>query len=223
MRTSMLQVAVSGALGFGMFGSTNTALAEESIFPYLPGATLGVPVGALPAPGFYVDQKLFIFNYVLHDGSGNVATSPTVKVREVNEDTTLLWVPGWKFLGADYGAFFVQPYRGATTSVSGLPVPDTKTFAGDMINPVLSPVNLSWNLNNGFHVSTGFTYYPVTYSWKAAPGTPPFVIAATNAINAGRNYDSFEPNFAVSYLAGGWNLTAHAVIRVTHAGLGTVI
>lgn len=212
MRYGVLSVTVIGALGIAVYGSTDKALAEEGIFPYVPGATLGVPAGALPPPGFYVNQEYFIFNYVLHNGSGSVATLPTVKIRETNEDTQLMWVPGWKVLGADYGAFFIQPYRGATTSVEGIGAGDSKTFAGDMINPVISPVNLSWNLGDGFHVSTGFAYYPETYSWKAAPGTPSFVIAATNGINAGRNYDTFEPSLAVSYLAGGWNLTLHAVL-----------
>src|SRR5215469_11140602 len=128
MRIGVLRAAVCGALGVGMFVSANTALAEESIFPYVPGATLGVPAGALPQPGFYVNQEFFVFNYVLHNSSGNVA-SPTVKIHELNEDTQLMWIPGWKILGADYGAFFVQPYRGATTSVEGQP-----TSAGDFIN-----------------------------------------------------------------------------------------
>jgi hypothetical protein len=208
MSNGILRVVAFGALGLTVCGTAGDAFAEESIFPYLPGATLGIPAGALPPPGFYVDEKFFVFNYVLHNGSGNVAF-PTVKIREVNEDTTLLWVPGWKVLGADYGAFFVQPYRSATTSVTGLGAGDSRTFAGDMINPVLSPVNLSWNLGEGWHVSTGFTYYPGAYSWKT--GTPN-ILPITNAINAGRNYDTFESSFAASYLAGGWNLTLHALI-----------
>lgn len=71
----------------------------------------------------------------------------------------------------------------------------------EAINTVISPINLSWNLGGGFFASAGLVVY--TGAWT---------YSLNNPNNAGRNYWTIEPNFGLSYLADGWNLTVHPVI-----------
>jgi hypothetical protein len=205
MKDRYSRLVAAGAFFTGALGWSGPALASESIFPYLPGTTIGIPLGALPPPGLYFGQQFNYFDYDLHNGCGK---STPVKIHEFNESTSLLWVPGWTFLGADYGASFIQPYRFENTA--GVPIIGHGS-AGAFINPVLMPLNLSWNLGKGWRVSTQASFYPPAYSWKTGS---PNLVPITNAINTGRNYASFEPGFAVSYLEGGWNLTVHGVFDV---------
>jgi hypothetical protein len=205
MNGAFSRLMAAGTFITSVAGWSGAAFATETNLPYLPGSSVGISLGALPPPGLYFGQQFNYFDYDLHDGSGN---STPVKIHEFDQSTSLLWVPGWKLLGADYAAQFVQPYRFEDTS--GVPIIG-EASAGQFINPVLLPLILSWNLGEGWHASVQAAFYPSTYSWKTSS---PNIIPITNAINAGRNYSTAEPGFAVSYLEGGWNLTVHGVFDI---------
>jgi len=72
--------------------------------------------------------------------------------------------------------------------------------ASGMINTFIAPVELSWKLgDSGFHVKTGLGMY-----------VPDGTVTGVNGLgNVGNAWWTFMPEFVVSYLKDGWNLTAN--------------
>jgi hypothetical protein len=69
-----------------------------------------------------------------------------------------------------------------------------------MINTFIAPVELSWKLgDSGLHVKTGLGMY-----------VPDGTVTGVNGLgNVGNAWWTFMPEFVVSYLKDGWNLTAN--------------
>jgi hypothetical protein len=69
-----------------------------------------------------------------------------------------------------------------------------------MINTFIAPVELSWKLGDrGLHVKTGLGMY-----------VPDGTVTGVNGLgNVGNAWWTFMPEFVVSYLKDGWNLTAN--------------
>ncbi|MER2266131.1 SphA family protein [Methylobacterium oxalidis] len=190
----MVRLGVAAASILAVAGHTTEASAAESIFPFLPGVTVGVPIGALPPPGLYFAGYTNVWNLEIKDRTGR---GTGIKVGDFNVGAQALWVPGVTVLGASYGAFVVQPFRRATVDARGF---SAATF--EPINTVISPINLSWNLQNGFFISAGLTIYLKNPVYD--PLSP---------LNVGRNYFSFEPSLGLSYFNNGWNLSLHPVVE----------
>jgi hypothetical protein len=89
----------------------------------LNGATIGLPLGALPPPGLYTGletaylgvanpngQGHSVGNQCVGVGGGNCANLPAIA-----QAVPLLWVPGWSFWGATYSASVVQAFYVYTT------------------------------------------------------------------------------------------------------------
>jgi hypothetical protein len=74
---------------------------------YVRGSSQGLPLGVLPPPGLYAGFSAGATGLGNSPGKGNqstgVATNPVFGYGQ-----SLLWVPGWTFLGATYGAGIVQ-------------------------------------------------------------------------------------------------------------------
>ena len=166
---------------------------------YPPGLTLGIPTGANLPPGIWMLNRASYYSSNVVDANGNDAgisvTAPSASVQ-------LSFVPGWTFLGASYMAFIVQPAAQVTTRVGGVSnridgFPDT----------ALSPVNLSWDLGNSWFVSAGFTFY----------GPDGSISGPLSTSGIGANFWTFEPSVAVSYLGGGYDLTAHLIYETNTA------
>jgi hypothetical protein len=176
---------------------SDVAQAVENITPFLPGVTIGVPVGALPPPGLYFSTANATFGMnVKNDQGQNIG----VRVQDTSTNEQLLYVPPIpQIFGATYGASVIQGIRAPSTGI-----PDMGTFANfGFVNTVISPLNLSWNLQNGFFVSLGLTTYSPSYNYHV-----------TLVQNASRNYATLEPALGVSYLTDLWNLTAHPLFDV---------
>jgi hypothetical protein len=112
--------------------------------------------------------------------------------------TAFVWVPGWTFLGATYDAAWAIPVG---MFAAGSPV---NVEASGMINTFIAPVELSWKLgDSGFHVTTGLGMY-----------VPDGTVTGINGLgNVGNAWWSFMPEFVVSYLKDGGNLTANIFRR----------
>jgi hypothetical protein len=182
--------------------SARSAEAVEGNTPYVPGISVGSAAGALPPPGVYFSDDNVFVTGGLKDNNGN---STGANVWADLNIPSVLWVPNIEVLGATYAVGLVQPYTFQGLDFTGLG--GRATISNGLFNTILSPVNLSWNLHNGFLISTGLSIYLPDGYYQHSGGT-------TLQTSIANNFWTFEPGAAVSYLQNGWNLTLHGVIDV---------
>ncbi|WP_116140231.1 SphA family protein [Trinickia diaoshuihuensis] len=179
---------------------SGAAPASENASPYQPGVTTGSPTGALPPAGFYMTEDFYIARGgTLVDGAGNGAP---LRVQNTATSPALLWVPGWKLFGAQFGMGFVQVYAEHDVDTRALGGKSTKTSG--FFNTILTPAILSWDLGHGFFTSAAMSVYLPNGHHQYVNGVP----AQTSYAN---DYWTAEPSFAVTYLAHGWNFTINNV------------
>lgn len=175
---------------------------------FAPGSSVNIPVGSLPPPG------ISIVNYVssvwgpevnaLGNNAGyNVSSKAYV--------AQLWWNPGVKFLGADYGAFILQPFADVTIAnhLSAAIAKQGTTAQFGAANTVFKPVNLSWALASHLYFSLAAGFYAPDGSYTTPINTP-----STFTINIGNDFWTFEPEFGLSYRESGpngYNLTLHGL------------
>jgi len=178
-------------------GIGNKSCAVENFTPFNPGVTIGMPIGALPPIGLHFFQSTQFFQMHSKNDQGN-DSGP--RVYDVIVSKWLIWVPDMpKILGATYGAFVIQPIVGAST---GIPWQGSSSNFG-LMNTVISPFNLSWNLQNGVFFSIGLTTYGPSANYHTASVAP-----------VNRNYESLEPRLGFSYLTDEWNLSIHPLFDI---------
>lgn len=158
-----------------------------------PGLVLGDAATA-PPPGLYMFNQVATYQaQLIGPGAPNINGSKTSASVD-GAATGILWVPGWNFLGGAYDAVVVQP--ALSTSIAS---PIDASFAG-LANTYIVPVELSWKLgNSGFFVKTGLGI-------DVPDGT---ITGPMGTGNQGSAWWTFQPEFVVSYLRDGWNLTAN--------------
>jgi hypothetical protein len=155
-----------------------------------PGITLGGGSAGLPPPGIYMFDQFVTYQAKIT--GPNVPNGP--KLVTSGAGVGFLFVPGWEFLGARYDAVVVVP---AFMSSAAAPL---NVQAAGMHNTYIVPAELSWKLgDSGFFVKTGLGIY-------APDGT---LFGPTGLGNVGDPWWTFNPEFIVSYLKDGWNLTAN--------------
>ncbi|MGO9006599.1 MAG: hypothetical protein ACLQIQ_12560 [Beijerinckiaceae bacterium] len=199
LRASACAILLSG-LGAAALCATSLPAAAGQIQP--PGSTDGLALGASPPPGLY---------YV------NIATWGTGEIKAPNalgapnnadslaigaEVPFFVWVPDFKFLGAQYSFTAALPVMEAAANHFTGNAPNLY-FRG-LYQPNIAPVNLSWNLGNGFFVSIGEAIdvpvkEEVTFMSSSGPGI------VTSAWG-------FDTHFNVSYVTKDWVLSANNVI-----------
>jgi hypothetical protein len=175
---------------------------------FAPGSSVNMPVGSIPPPG------ISIVNYFASvwgpevDALGNNAGYDVSSKSYVMQ---LWWNPGVKVLGADYGAFVLQPFVDVTInnhfSLTIAKQGTTEQFGA--ANTVFKPVNLSWNLAPHLYFSLAAGFYAPDGSYTMPINTP-----SSFKINIGNNFWTFEPEFGLSYWdAGpnGYNITLHGL------------
>ncbi|MCC8953545.1 transporter [Bradyrhizobium sp. Pear77] len=160
-----------------------------------PGLTIGGSAG-LPPPGIYSFNQVFTYQSNLA-GPGQALLNPAggkTGVQAAVEANGLLFVPGWSFLGGTYSAVVVQPFI-----MSSVGSPVDLQMSG-MHNTYIVPAELSWKLgDSGFFAKTGLGMY-----------VPDGTKTGVNGLgNVGNPWWTFQPEFIVSYLKDGWNLTAN--------------
>ena len=189
--------------------------AGESISPLQPGATTGVPNAALPPPGLYltIDTDYAWGKMRNNDGDVSHVTPDGVpNVRASNEEiaAALMWVPGWQFLGASYAAVIAQPFKFANPEITDVEAAD-KWHANGFVGTMVSPLNLSWNLGNGWFVGSGISIVTPLgtkeTTWDSLRGR--YVLGKNNIAN---NFWTLEPNFAVTWMKDGWMVSLNNVL-----------
>lgn len=208
-----------------LLGSGQSFAAEPGDFQAtLRGATIGIPLGALPPPGLYGGLETFIGR---GDGQGQngaaAGAGPYGKGLTVFGEAivpSLLWVPGWNVIGADVGFAVIQPFytvAGFSTGcvVSG-PNPCVGTepiafgggagaFFENMHNTVWSST-LSWNWHNGWFTSVGLDF-------QGPDGSQ-----YNGTLN--QDYWTWSPRFAVAYFTKEWHLQANFEYDIHTASKG---
>lgn len=178
-------------------GASSVAQAAEGPTPLVPGVTTGVPVGALPPPGWYFSYTFYPIVGDVVDGQGH--TLP-VRVANYTNGFMFVWSSPYHFLGAQYGAMIdiVAASHGTDVRVPGGEA--TRRFG--LFNTIVEPVILSWKVAPSLFVSTALTMYLDDGDYRTVNG-------ARSQDSYANNFTTYEPSFAVSYLANGWNLTAN--------------
>jgi hypothetical protein len=197
--------ALLAAAGVAAF-AFSPANAYEGGYPgwaQKPGALIGSSAG-VPPPGIYMFNQVFTYQTNLVGPLTNVIGTHT-GVHAAVDVQGFVFVPGWTFLGATYDAVLAQPF--VMYGISG-PLnlnPNFPSENGGIHNTFIAPVELSWKLGtSGFAVKTGLGMY-------VPDGT---VQGPTGLFNVGNPWWTFQPELIVSYLGGGWNLTAAMFVEI---------
>jgi hypothetical protein len=186
-------IAGAGALALTAFAGEAWAL--EGNTPYLPGVSVGIPIGALPPPGFYASDDNVIISGALQNASGNnaqLAPGVGLNANAYLNIPSILWVPTWQplgFMNATIAFDAVEPYVQQSFNLN---IPAT---AAAFFNTIVG-ANISWNYHP-FFFKVGLGFYLPDGDWQDG---------------IANNTWTFEPDFAITYLNNGWNFTAHAVI-----------
>jgi hypothetical protein len=108
------------ALMASFAASESFAVELGDLTNYVRGSSQGLPLGVLPPPGLYGGFSAGATGLGSSPGKGNqssgVAINPVFGYGQ-----SLLWVPGWTFLGASYGAGIVQGEFLGLSATSGNP------------------------------------------------------------------------------------------------------
>jgi hypothetical protein len=149
-----------------------------------PGETVGVAIGAPLPEGVYF---LDTFSYGSFRGLGNDGDlSVNIPV--------LAWSTPWTLFGGRIEAYGAVPEVAGGRNAYGV---NSGLYLRSMYNPALL-VGAAWNLGGGFSFSNFVGGY--------AP--------VNTVLGAGNNSWIFNERFALTYLANGWNLTAHGIVGI---------
>ncbi len=187
------------------------AFATELWDPHLRGIDEGLAAGALPPAGFYfVHDSYFAPSYQLYGPNFGVPDNQSsgIKLFAYVDVPILLWVPGCKFLGADYGVAIAQPFDYTNLRVPTVPNGTTPAaFIGGAqwgtYNTIFLPYILSWKLPCDWYIKTALAV-SADDAWTA-PGD---VQEGGPYAQSGNGYWSFIPEIGISYLHAGWNFSA---------------
>ena len=104
------------ALAIGGAASSASAMETGTFQNRLNGATIGLPLGALPPPGLYTGLETAYLGIPALVVRGRVRERVRFQVARclflpaIAQAVPLLWVPGWNFLGASYGMSVVEAF-----------------------------------------------------------------------------------------------------------------
>ncbi len=164
-----------------------------------PGAFIGASAG-VPPPGIYMFNQVFTYQTnLVGPGTTSIPIGTHNAVGAAVDVQGFLFVPGWTFLGATYDAVIVQPWVFAAVGSPLAGIPGFANVVAGAHNTYIVPVELSWKLGtSGFAVKTGLGIY-----------TPDGHIQGPTGLNSvGNPWWTFQPELILSYLGGGWNLSA---------------
>jgi len=229
--TRLRQIAMAGLAAVAIGGVANSAQASETgtFENRLNGATIGLPLGALPPPGLYTGLTTAYLALLSGSsttgastgnqcaavgppGSGKCAVLPAIA-----QAVPLLWVPGWSWWGATYSAsvveaFYVYTTCGANTFSAGPGGTSVEHFGNGGCGTGSPFTGL------GGMVYTNLFVQPINLSWKLGGGwfigtafsfTAPTGTKAGGGFTPNPDYWTFEPSIAFSYLGQNWVASAN--------------
>ncbi|HYA43906.1 MAG TPA: transporter [Syntrophobacteraceae bacterium] len=200
---------------------------------HLRGVDEGLAAGALPPAGLYFINDSYFASFVVHGGFDPVKKAydasqaqSGAKLPGYVDVPILVWVPGCKFLNADYAMAIAEPFDftalrlNSGTAIAAGPFKGLTAWAtGDQwgaFNTVLIPIALSWKCGDWrikgafqFGLNDG-TSSPNDSMRALAPHTGGSLVGKDGQVYAWSSNDNwaFTPNLGISYLHAGWNFSA---------------
>jgi hypothetical protein len=217
--TRLRQIALGGATAaLLMGGAVSESFAIESgAFQYLAGASIGIPAGAAAPPGLYGAFEPF---WGITGGmTGNFGgTGPNggrgTALGSLGGVVPLVWSTGWNIFGASYSMAIIQPFATAVVNTTGASVAVNTPANGAVwqqmiLNTVWQPLNMSWNLGNGWFGS-------VAFSFAGPDGT--HVLGIANP-----DFWTIQPGAALSYLSANFVGTVNMSYNIYTASAGNAM
>ncbi len=213
--TRLRQIAMAGlaAIAIGGVASSASAMETGTFQNRLNGATIGLPLGALPPPGIYTGLSTAYLGMLSGSSSSGAsagnqcATTPATGrncavLPAIAQAVPILWVPGWSWWGATYSASVVQAFYVFTTcgiNANGGCGGGSPISGGGFVytNTFWQPINLSWKLGGGWFIGTAFSF--TAPDGTKTPGT----------FTPNPDYWTFEPSISFSYLGQNWVASAN--------------
>lgn len=185
---------LAAGIAMGALFAASCATAEELWDPHRAGFDEGAEAGAPLPEGFYGTVNQWYGTLDSYDNSGH---RTGYKVDALFVVPALIWQSGFKILGGDYSAAVVVPFDytnifgGARLASNG----------HGLYNTMLTPGQLAWRLPDNFYVKAGLTINipDATNSFAHPPDG--------GAVGSGNGFWTVQPDLAVSWLRGGWNLS----------------
>ena len=184
-------------LGLALVSATGQAMAGGG--QNYPNGAESFMSGAVPPPGFYFIDYLYYYSAdTMKDDSGNdIAAFDDVSV--LANVFRFLWVSEKTILGANYGQHLFVPVIGVDLNFKAPVGPENTNSYDDTDIPYLiySPFVLAWHLNEGkLHVAASLVdlYIPTGQD-------------DGNMASVGKNFWTFEPVVAVTWMNGPWAIS----------------
>lgn len=150
----------------------------------------GTMAGTLPPPGLYfLNYAEYMYSDRFNDSNGN-SVVPGFKVKGIAEILRFVYVSKQQLWGGNLGGQIIVPFVHLDIDTPG--GSQSKTGMGDIEIGIFN----SWHFKN-FHIAVGPELFIPVGSYNK-----------NDIANIGRNYFTFEPVFAVTYLSdGGFELS----------------
>ena len=225
--TRLRNLVLGGIAALAIGGAATSALAEETgtFQNRLNGATIGLPLGALPPAGLYTGLETAYLG-VLAGSSNNGASignqcatasggTHCAVLPAIAQAVPLLWVPGWNFLGATYGASVVQAFYNFETCAPGAASTERR------LRRRLSDLGRRLRLHqhdlqpNHLIVESGRRLVRIGGLQLHGAGRHPHL-----KLHANPDYWTFEPALAISYLGSDWVLSVNIFYDINTASAG---
>ena len=182
LKNAMILSVLAAFLMAAPFVCPDARATEGGGGAYSNGAQ-GFMAGALPPPGFYfIEYAQHYWTHSLKDDNGDRIPIP-FKLHVSAAVERFLWQSDIEILGGRFGAYTLIPLAHASAdtalgsgSTSGL---------GDI---VVAPF-VSWHFSKNFHMASSFDITMPTGGYDK-----------NHLVNLGRNYWTFEPVLALTYL-----------------------
>lgn len=178
--------------------TTTNIVATEGGGGAYPNGAEGFMAGAVPPPGFYYLN--YLTNYsadALMDNDGNKVGD--FKLNATANVSRVIYTSPYTIFGGYWGAQILVPIVTLDARLSINPGPgrifdDSDTGLGDI---VIDPFLVSWHSKN-WHQAIGMDIILPTGSYNK-----------NNPVNVGRNYYTFEPLYAITYISdSGWEASS---------------
>ncbi len=194
MRKKILSLAVAAIL---LAGSSQVMAGGSQSYPNGAEAFMS---GAVPPPGFYFLDYMYYYNAdtMKDDNGDDIAAFDDVSV--LANVFRFLWMSDKQVLGGNWGMHAFLPILSTDLSFNAAVGPEKTDSYDDTGVPyvIFSPFVLAWHLQEGkFHIAASMAdvYIPAGQD-------------DGNMAAVGRNFWTFEPVVALTYLAGDWEFSA---------------